>query len=49
MVFDPLNFNWDDIAKELREKLKREPETLEIQAELLRKYWHSTNILEKQE
>lgn len=45
---DPLNFNWDEIAKELREKLKREPTAPEIQKELLRKYWNSTDIIEKQ-
>ena len=48
MVFDPLNFNWDDIFKELREKLEREPKPWEVQEELLRKFWDSIDLLERQ-
>lgn len=47
MEIDPLNFDWDEIAKELREKLGREPKTIEVQVELLRKFWDSIDIIEK--
>ena len=39
MTYDPLNFDWDVIFEELKKALEREPSVMEVQEELLKKYW----------
>jgi len=48
MVYDPLNFNWDEIFKELKKKLKRDPKPWEVQEELMRRFWDSIDQIERE-
>lgn len=43
---DPLETNWDKIAFELEEELKRKPVSKEIQKRLMQKYWGMIDIIE---
>ena len=43
---DPLETNWDKIAFELEEELKRKPVSKEIQERLMQKYWEMVDIIE---
>lgn len=43
---DPLETNWDKIAFELEEELKRKPKTEEIQKRLMKKYWEMVDFIE---
>ncbi len=47
MTMDPLETNWDKIAFELEEELKRKPTAIEIQERLMQKYWKMVDIIEK--
>ena len=45
MSLDPLETNWDKIAFELEDELKRKPTTTEIQERLMQKYWKMVDII----
>ena len=43
---DPLEIDWNKIAFELENELKRKPTAREIQERLIKKYWNMVDVIE---